>query len=127
MTATRLRPFTDVVDAIKRLAVERPDRVADSQYFHGDGIPCCIVGTALVEAGVETPVPDEDGIWPLWLDSAADELPWSRLGIAEPTEQQAKWICAVQRNQDGEDKNDRREELRRWGLAVDVASEVYPL
>lgn len=118
MTGPALRPFVEVITAIRRLADRHPDRISGCTYFDETGDPVCIVGHAIAELGY-TPPPGHPDDWPVWLhDTAADALPWDRLGIDHPDPTSLSWVQSVQMSQDGAPIGSRPS---RWREAVDVA------
>lgn len=114
MTAPTLRPFTEVIDAIRRAAAESPRKKASAAYFR-DGQPCCIVGWALAEFGV---VIDPDDVLPRWHADEAHTLPWTEFGVAAPSIAERVWIRIVQGRQDN---------LWFWADAVESVDHEYPL
>lgn len=45
--------LSELVETVKKLGAENPDKKAQCSYFHGNGQPCCIVGAALYEHGIK--------------------------------------------------------------------------
>lgn len=105
-----MKPFQWVIDRIKELAAEYPDRIAQCRYFNSDGSPECIVGHVLHELGAEE-CNTVDGIYLALngamlapIDTLADILPWEKLGVEKPTREQVKWVVRRQASQDRGDR-----------------------
>ena len=45
---------TELLEEVKRVAKANPDKKVDGcKYFHDNGHPCCIVGTAMFNLGIK--------------------------------------------------------------------------
>lgn len=107
-TVTVTRPtgqvaFPLLMDTIRRLAAEQPDRTAACVYVNWETGNCeCIVGVALDELGVELPPRDLNtvGFWALMnrMDYSSTPL---RRAFTSPTPREVDWVAMVQSLQDG--------------------------
>lgn len=107
----------DLIEAIKAVAAENPDRVYEKEseealarYFHGDGGPGCLVGHGMARCGVK-PVDDDHNSYHI-----AEGI---RFGYFEGLEDegtvdQRSWLSDVQEWQDGG---------QSWGNAVHLAED----
>lgn len=121
---SELKPFRWVVQRIKELAAENPDRVADCRYFaverDGSTQPCCIVGHALAEAGIRQEG-DGDGDYigngtaSALAGTMAGQLPWVEFGFESPAVNELRWVSLVQHLQDGG---------YTWSEAVEGAGDI---
>ncbi|ATN92637.1 hypothetical protein SEA_YASSJOHNNY_70 [Mycobacterium phage YassJohnny] len=119
---SELKPFRWVIQRIKELAAENPDKIACCRYFGDEGAPCCIVGHVLAEAGIRPMDEDEDGYYigndttSVLAGTLAGQLPWEELGIEAPkTTAELRWVAEVQTRQD---------RGHTWGWAVEMAGDV---
>lgn len=105
--------FGKIIDELRRLGREYPDRVAQCSLFAADGkTPVCIVGHAFVNVGVEVEMeegthPGEDAnlITPTGRvvghsSETIDVMQFKNLGLRQPTEKQLHWAFEVQNAQD---------------------------
>ncbi|AKU42512.1 hypothetical protein SEA_NOSLEEP_74 [Mycobacterium phage NoSleep] len=124
MSMSEPKPFRWVIQRIKELAAENPERVAHCQYFtvesDGSTQPCCIVGHALAEAGIRQE--DGDGYHYIGNDTAstpagtlAGQLPWAEFGFESPAVNELRWVSLVQHLQDGG---------YTWSEAVEGAGDI---
>lgn len=114
-----MKPFSTVIDTIRRLADEHPDQVADSKYFYEhDDSPCCIIGHVFAAFGARPMVrPDSErhAVCGDQGDHVVDEgdgiymVDWNALGIQGPAGPEYEWAHGVQADQDAG---------TRWGDAV---------
>ncbi|QGJ95528.1 hypothetical protein SEA_RIMMER_74 [Mycobacterium phage Rimmer] len=116
------KPFRWVIQRIKELAAENPERVAHCQYFEDDNsTPCCIVGHALAGAGIRQEE-SGDGYHYIGNDTAsalagtlAGQLPWAEFGFESPAVNELRWVSLVQHRQDGG---------YTWSEAVEGAGDI---
>lgn len=123
-----LIPFSRVIERVRKLANEQPDRVGASQYFNDESAsPEDIFGIVLEELGA-TFVPDDMGgnIWGKQRENGThpfvgrsnlwpQNLHWEELGVSEPNEDESAWVKAVAWEQD---------EIS-WGFAVGSVDEDF--
>ncbi|WP_016887163.1 hypothetical protein [Mycobacteroides abscessus] len=126
--AEGLIPFSRVIERVRKLASDEPDRIGASQYFNDeDACPEDIFGIVLEELGA-TFEPDDMGgnIWGKRRENGTypfigrsnrwpQDLHWEELGVSEPTEDESAWVKAVAWEQD---------EIA-WGFAVGSVDEDF--
>ena len=115
-----------VVNEIRRMATENPDKTATDSYFNNDGTPMCIFGHMLHKLGAAPSEPDELDIVPILSrngetviseGSTMRFIDWEQLGVHRPDHYEAVWSEHLQARQD---------EGGSWGEALRSADEVYP-
>ncbi|PVB19776.1 hypothetical protein [Mycobacteroides abscessus] len=126
--AEGLIPFSRVIERVRKLANDYPDRVVECQYFDNGGAPECIFGTVLHELGCYLNVTTEDDVEVAWEVRGPTGVPvvndgesisdahWIAAGVAEPTKDQAGWAVNVQDTQDNN---------LAWGFAVGSVDEDF--
>lgn len=120
-------PFSRVIERVRKLANDYPDRVAECEYFNNKGEPQCIWGHVFAHLGCAIEW-QEDGLT-CWVvapngervtdagSSIEDFRPdWGQLGIEGPNSSQLRWACGVQNNQDSG---------MAWGFAVGSMDEEF--
>lgn len=103
-----------LIEEIRNLAKENPERTAGCTYLDSDGAPVCIVGHAMFNLGL--------------IDESAKQSDWNKSdfyilrfngisGLDATDDAESRWIVAVQGMQDCG---------KEWGEAVEVADrEVF--
>jgi len=116
--------YSDLIDKMRALATEEPDRYAECMYVSDDqavfdeqgleiGTPCCIVGHALIASGV--PASYFLGIG---FDTETDDgtgrnnRSFNAMSGVDNDDHRVGWINSVQSHQDGGES---------WGEAVFLA------
>lgn len=104
--------FGALVDELRRLGEECPDKQTKAQYFEG-GKPCCIVGHAFVN--LDTDIIDQGSGYDesaslltrhgAVVAHSADiitdaDFDWAAAGFRKPTVKQLAWVGAVQAGAD---------------------------
>ena len=115
-----------VVNEIRRMATENPDKTAGDSYFNDDGTPMCIFGHMLHKLGAAPVEPDEDEVVAI-LNRAGDtvciegsaicDAEWEKLGVQYPSSYELSWSYHLQARQD---------EGGAWGEALRSADDLYP-
>ncbi|WP_131822403.1 hypothetical protein [Mycobacteroides chelonae] len=122
---TDLIPFARVIERVRKLANDYPERVAECEYFNNAGEPQCIWGHVFADLGCTIKF-DEEGdlvVAPggARVIGASDDLDgyvpaWEALGIEPPTPDQRQWSAEVQSEQDSPSP---------WGFAVGIVDEYF--
>lgn len=125
--AEGLIPFSRVIERVRKLANDYPERVAECEYFNNMGEPQCIWGHVFADLGCA--IEWQKGSRTCWVVAPNGEMVtdagssiqyfrpnWGQLGIEGPNSVQLEWSCRVQGNQDRE---------IAWGFAVGSVDEYF--
>lgn len=122
-----LIPFSRVIERVRKLANDYPDRVAECEYFNNKGEPQCIWGHVFADLGCAIEFDESHETW--WVTNASgqrvtqrgaslaeDWIDWEVLGIECPNDDERAWSETVQQEQDTP---------FAWGFAVGVVDESF--
>lgn len=120
--AEGLIPFSRVIERVRKLANDYPERVAECEYFNNNGEPLCIWGHVFADLGCSLKivggylkeVQSRLGEKVVAMDiSIAD---WVAAGVEQPTRHEEEWARRTQENQD---------KPMAWGFAVGSVDEDF--
>ncbi|KPG13708.1 hypothetical protein [Mycobacteroides immunogenum] len=122
-----LIPFSRVIERVRKLANDYPERKAECEYFNMSGTPQCIWGHVFAELGCSTKYDESREVW--WVVNASgdrvteagsslneDHPDWGALGVEHPNADQQAWSEMVQQEQDTP---------LAWGFAVGSVDEDF--